>query len=149
MHAVFRLQDMHKQTMQGKFMLQLDEAVNIAAGIKDRYREPAHNRCLKLHLTDDHCAERRTCEDFAGTNALHAFNRMAAQLPLPQQTIAAAVNNLASDSDGWDRCVLDILAAGKPAARAQQGPAAAAAPVITLLDDDDNRGLEQQMELMD
>ncbi|WIA19855.1 hypothetical protein OEZ85_005758 [Tetradesmus obliquus] len=38
--------------MQGKFMLQLDEAVNIAAGIKDRYREPAHNRCLKLHLTD-------------------------------------------------------------------------------------------------
>jgi hypothetical protein len=28
---------MHKQTMQGKFMLQLDEAVNIAAGIKDRW----------------------------------------------------------------------------------------------------------------
>jgi hypothetical protein len=35
-HAVHGLQDMHKQTMQGKFMLQLDEVVNIAAGIKDR-----------------------------------------------------------------------------------------------------------------
>uniref|UniRef100_A0A383VK41 Uncharacterized protein n=1 Tax=Tetradesmus obliquus TaxID=3088 RepID=A0A383VK41_TETOB len=62
-----------------------------------------------------HCVDKgavaAACK-FAGTNALHAFNRMAAQLPLPQQTIAAAVNNLASDSDGWARCVLDTCEQG-------------------------------------
>lgn len=35
------VQDLHKQTMQGKYMLQLDEAVNIAAGFKDRYNSYA------------------------------------------------------------------------------------------------------------
>jgi hypothetical protein len=30
------LQAQHQQTLQGKFLLQLDEVVNIAAGFKDR-----------------------------------------------------------------------------------------------------------------
>eukprot|EP00775_Hariotina_reticulata_P013242 gene13242-13372_t len=40
--------------MPGKYMLQLDEVVNISTGFKDRFieqRSGAH-RCLKLHLTD-------------------------------------------------------------------------------------------------
>jgi hypothetical protein len=30
------LQEQHQQTLQGKFLLQVDEVVNIAAGFKDR-----------------------------------------------------------------------------------------------------------------
>lgn len=36
LHAVLCVQALHKQIMQGKFMLQLDEVVNIAAALKDR-----------------------------------------------------------------------------------------------------------------
>jgi hypothetical protein len=41
---------MHKQTMQGKFMLQLDEVVNIAAGIKDRWAAWAQHLQVVTHL---------------------------------------------------------------------------------------------------
>ncbi|KAJ3675806.1 hypothetical protein LUZ60_004848 [Juncus effusus] len=45
---------LHKSELEGPFVLQVDEIVNISAPIKDRYQNcPAGNkRCLKLHMTD-------------------------------------------------------------------------------------------------
>lgn len=46
------LQDMHAVQLGGKFLLQLDEVVNVGAPAKARYSAGAGSRCLKLLLTD-------------------------------------------------------------------------------------------------
>eukprot|EP00892_Ulva_mutabilis_P005200 jgi/Ulvmu1/3051/UM015_0091.1 len=38
--------------LQGTFVLQMNEVVNIAAPVRDRYKPDSGRRCLKLHLTD-------------------------------------------------------------------------------------------------
>lgn len=49
---MFLAQALHNEPLPGKFLLQLDEVVNISAGFKERYNEKFEPRCLKLHLTD-------------------------------------------------------------------------------------------------
>ena len=52
MHAP--VQAMHDTVLQGKYVLQVDEIVNMAAPAKERYNEASDNgsRMLKLHMSD-------------------------------------------------------------------------------------------------
>ncbi|KAM0934996.1 putative recQ-mediated genome instability protein [Dioscorea sansibarensis] len=47
---------MHKVELEGPFVLQIDEIVNISSSLRERYRDaPAGlKRCLKLYMTDGH-----------------------------------------------------------------------------------------------
>lgn len=48
-------QGLHQQTLQGKFMLQVDEVVNIAAGLKDRSVRPTNTTTHSLILAHSAC----------------------------------------------------------------------------------------------
>ncbi|GIL43707.1 hypothetical protein Vafri_1360, partial [Volvox africanus] len=56
--------EMHKEVLMGKFVLQLDEVVNMAAAARERYSDQAGNRCLKFALTDG-------CQQVVGVEHTH------------------------------------------------------------------------------
>ncbi|GIL72351.1 hypothetical protein Vretimale_4130 [Volvox reticuliferus] len=56
--------EMHKEILMGKFVLQLDEVVNMAAAARERYSDQAGNRCLKFALTDG-------CQQVVGVEYTH------------------------------------------------------------------------------
>ncbi|EFJ49862.1 hypothetical protein VOLCADRAFT_104113 [Volvox carteri f. nagariensis] len=55
---------MHKEVLKGKFVLQLDEVINMAAAARERYTDQSGNRCLKFALTDG-------CQQVVGVEHAH------------------------------------------------------------------------------
>ncbi|GLC35866.1 recQ-mediated genome instability protein 1 [Pleodorina starrii] len=56
--------EMHKEVLMGKFVLQLDEVINMAAAARERYTEQPCGRCLKFALTDG-------CQQVVGVEHAH------------------------------------------------------------------------------
>lgn len=77
------MQHLRGTTLAGKFLLQMNEAVNVAAGFRDRYKDANGGaRCLKLLLTDGAVASPAPCSQ-AGVP--HRRRSRLRHAPPPQQ----------------------------------------------------------------